>query len=280
MSEPVTAVVLNWNCAPDTRLCVDAVRAGTVVPDVIVVDNGSTEPFDDADVKLDRNLGYAGGMNAGIWAAHGRGARWVWLLNADAVPHATALEQLLAHTDRFGVLTSSQVTGADSQPYVVAAHLPGGKVRPLRCGGCADGVHEVDVVTGAAILVNVDAALSVGLFDERFFHYKEEFDLVRRIAHTGVRVGFVCGSTVWHRRGGSLATASPRARYYHHRNEVLYVRKHYERPLRRLLLGEPAHYRTVATAVVGALIGRRTARAVLAGYWDGLRGVTGPTERF
>jgi GT2 family glycosyltransferase len=279
VSEPVTAIILNWNCADDTRRCVDAVRAGTVVPDVIVVDNGSTEPFDGADVRLDRNLGYAGGMNAGIRAAHERGARWVWLLNADAVPRPGALETLLAHTHRFGVLTSLQVTTGE-RPYVCAAHLPGGKVRPVRCGGCADGVHEVDVVTGAAILVDVRAALAVGLFDERFFHYKEEFDLVRRMALAGTRVGFVCASTVWHRRGGSLAPASPRARYYHHRNEVLYVRKHYTRPLRRLLLGEPGHYRTVAAAVVGALVGRRGSRAVLAGYWDGLRGVHGPTERF
>lgn len=276
----VTAIVLNWNSAADTRRCVDAVRAGTVVPDVMVVDNGSTEALDAADVRLDRNLGYAGGMNAGIRAAHGRGARWVWLLNADAVPHPTALENLLPHTDRFGVLTSLQVTGAESRPYVVAAHLPNGKVRPVRCDGCAEGVHEVDVVTGAALLVNVRAALGVGLFDERFFHYKEEFDLVRRLALAGTRVGYVCASTVWHHRGASLATASPRARYYHHRNEVLYVKKHYPRPLRRLLLGEPSHYRTVAAAVVGALVGRRTSRAVLAGYRDGLRGVHGPTERF
>jgi GT2 family glycosyltransferase len=284
MPDNVTAVVLNWNSADDTKRCVEAVLAGTVKPGIVVVDNGSDEPLDSAHVALDTNLGYAGGMNAGIRAAAERGAEWVWLLNADCVPRPDALERLLPHLGRFLAMTSLQVTSAspsdaDAEPYVVAADLPNGRVRPVRCRGCADGVHEVDVVTGAAILLNVRAAESVGLFDERFFHYKEEFDLVRRIALDGGRVGFVCSSTVWHHVGGSLDTASPRARYYHHRNEVLYVRKHYRRPLARLLV-EPVHYRVLATSVVGALAGRRGSRAVLAGYWDGVRGVHGRTERF
>lgn len=279
MPEKITAVVLNWNCADDTARCVRAVRAGTVVPDVIVVDNGSAEPPPRTDVALPTNLGYAGGMNAGIRAAADRGAEWVWLLNADAVPRPDALERLLPHLGAFAALTSLQVTGEPPEPYVVAANLPNGRVRPVRCGGCAMGLHGVDVVTGAALLLNVRAVVAAGLFDERFFHYKEEFDLVRRMALAGGRVGFVCSSTVWHHLGGSLATASPRARYYHHRNEVLYVRKHYRRPVLRLLV-EPIHYRVLAASVVGAVVGRRGSRAVLAGYWDGVRGVHGPTGRF
>jgi GT2 family glycosyltransferase len=298
MGADVAAVILNWNCAEDTIRCTRAVTSGAVAPPVIVVDNGSAddsvarlESLGDAVslVRLDRNLGFAGGMNAGIRAAHARGATWAWLLNADCVPAPGALATLLELTDRFDVLTSLQVTSAapdapDPAPYVVAANLPGGKVRPVRCAGCAQRVHEVDVVTGAAILVNVAAVLRVGLFDERFFHYKEEFDLVRRMAGAGGRIGFVCASTVWHQVGGSLDQSSPRARYYYHRNEILYVRKHYARPLRRLLLREPLHYRIVTAAAVGMLLGtgprRRRARAVLAAYWDGVRGVHGPTERF
>ncbi|QLQ39588.1 glycosyltransferase family 2 protein [Micromonospora robiginosa] len=298
MPDKVVAVILNWNCADDTLRCLRAVLAGSHVPEVVVVDNGSTDDsvarlahLDGSAtlLRLDGNLGYAGGMNAGIRAARERGADWVWLLNADAVPRPGALAALLAHRERFTVATSVQTTSAHPddpapEPYVVAAMLPGGRVRPFGCPGCAEGVHEVDVVTGAALLLRVADVVRVGFFDERFFHYKEEFDLVRRIADAGGRIALVCDSEVWHKRGGSLSGSSPRALYYYHRNEILYVRKHYRRPLRRLLLGEPIHYRRVATALLRLTAGGRErrlgSRAVLAGYRDGLRGVHGPTERF
>jgi GT2 family glycosyltransferase len=298
MRSDIVAVILNWNCARDTIRCLRAVAAGTVRPAVIVVDNGSAddsiarlERLDDdfSLVQLDHNLGYAGGMNAGIAEAYARGASWVWLLNADAVPRPGALEALLELGDRFAVAASCQVTSAspdtaDSEPYVVAAMLRNGKPKPFRCPGCDQRAHQVDVVTGAALLIGLPWIERVGPFDERFFHYKEEYDLVCRIAEAGGHVGLVCASEVWHQRGASLHRASPRAQYYFHRNEVLYVRKHHTRPLRRLLLAEPIHYKRLATSMLGVAVGGRERRsralAVLAGYWDGVRDVHGPTERF
>jgi GT2 family glycosyltransferase len=297
-SNQVAAIILNWNCAPDTLRCLDAVLSGSTVPQVFIVDNGSADDsvatLEKAGdqfnlVALEHNLGYAGGMNAGIRAAHAAGAQWVWLLNADCVPGVDALRMLLENGSELAAATSVQVTSsspqdAQAQPYLVAATLPNGRVKPLLCGGCAQRVHPADVVTGAALLIKTQAALEVGLLDERFFHYKEEFDLVVRIARSGGKVGLVCASKVWHQVGGSLHSASARARYYYARNEVLYVRKHYPRPLLRMALREPVHYKNLALAAVGGVFGRRHrrlgSRAVLAGYWDGLRGVHGPTDRF
>ncbi len=293
----IAAVILNWNCAQDTLRCLQAVASGSIVPRIIVVDNGSQESSvaelavsgeKFTLVGLEHNLGYAGGMNAGIHEARRNGARWVWLLNADSVPSQAALENLAKHAGEYAVLACLQVTSADpadepASPYVVAAHLVNGRVRPLRCGGCATRIHEVDVVTGAAIFADADAIARVGMFDERFFHYKEEFDLVRRIALDGGRVGLACDSRVWHQRGGSLNGASPRAQYYLHRNELLYVRKHYPKPVRRMLTREPSHYLKLTKSFLGLFGGRaRRARslAVFAAYWDGVRGVTGPTKRF
>ncbi|MGC5306744.1 glycosyltransferase family 2 protein [Micromonospora zamorensis] len=298
MRNDVVAVILNWNCADDTIRCLRAVAAGSTVPDIVVVDNGSEddsieklerldEPF--SLVRLDSNLGYAGGMNAGIREAHARGAQWVWILNADAVPRTHALSALLEHSDRFAVSASLQTSSegpedTDAEPYLAAAMLPKGRVQPFICPGCELGSHEVDVVTGAALFIGVAWAMQVGLFDERFFHYKEEFDLVRRIVEAGGHAGLVCASEVWHQQGGSLSHSSPRAQYYHYRNEILYVRKHYPRPLARIMLGEPIHYKTLSKTMLQIAVGDQDQRnrsiAVLAAYWDGLRGVDGATERF
>ena len=141
----IAAVILNWNCAQDTIRCLKAVASGSVVPQIIVVDNGSQDSsvadFEASGEKftlvgLERNLGYAGGINAGIEEARRNGARWVWLLNADSVPSCNALENLAKHAGEYAVLASLQVTSADpadeqASPYVVAAHLHNGRVRPF-----------------------------------------------------------------------------------------------------------------------------------------------------
>lgn len=293
LSRRIAAVILNWNCAEDTLRCAEAVLSGETVPLVIVVDNGSTDgsldrltggPFE--LVPLDRNLGFAGGMNAGIRAALEQQADYVWLLNADCVPSKTALSALIARADRFDVMASLQVTSAEpgipGEPYVAAANLKNGRVQAFVCPGCAAGEHAVDIVTGASLFAATEWVARVGLIDERFFHYKEEFDLVFRIGAAGGRVGLACASEVWHRRGGSLNIASARAQYYHYRNELLFVRKHYAHPLRRIFFSEPVHFKNLATAAAGlfAPTKRTRSKAVFAGYWDGLRGVYGPTERF
>jgi GT2 family glycosyltransferase len=227
-------------------------------------------------------------MNAGIRTAISHGASHVWLLNADCLPAPDALSALLAQADAYAVsaslqLSSAQPWSADATAYTSAAMLPAGRVAPVACDGCDIGHHDVDVVTGASLFAGTGWLTAVDLIDESFFHYKEEFDLVVRIGKAGGKVGFVCASRVWHERGGSLGLASPKARYYHYRNEILYIRKHYRRPLWRMAAHEPIHYKTLFAAVAGLLAGgqrRRVSQAIFAAYRDGIRGVHGPTGRF
>jgi hypothetical protein len=115
----VCAVVVNWNGWRDTVVCLESLFAlGGTPMHVVVCDNGSTdgsvpelerhlrarlphwqraEPgigFVDAQpgagvrsvhlLSLPRNLGYAGGLNAGIeWARQQWAPRGYWLLNND-----------------------------------------------------------------------------------------------------------------------------------------------------------------------------------------------------
>ena len=75
-------------------------------PAVLVVDNGSSpanrRALADATAGrcevlwLPRNLGFAGGMNAGIRHAARAGHEYVWLLNNDAFPAPDCLRQLTA----------------------------------------------------------------------------------------------------------------------------------------------------------------------------------------
>ena len=103
---PVVTIILNWNGCDDTIACVRSARAlRDVETRILVVDNGSTDnslprlraEFPDLWLlETGANLGYAGGNNAGIEAAIGSGAEFVWLLNNDTTVDSGALAALVA----------------------------------------------------------------------------------------------------------------------------------------------------------------------------------------
>lgn len=100
-----TAVLVNWRQPDRTLAAVAALRAQTVPPAIVVVDNGS------ADGSLERlraglgddvtliaqahNLGFGGGCNPGMRHALATGASHVWLINNDAIPAHDCLERML-----------------------------------------------------------------------------------------------------------------------------------------------------------------------------------------
>ena len=76
MYPKIGIIILNWNNWPDTRMCLTMLREISYHQEyleVVVVDNGSTDdslgklrPIEDITLlELDKNIGFAGGNNAG-----------------------------------------------------------------------------------------------------------------------------------------------------------------------------------------------------------------------
>ncbi|HEX2644473.1 MAG TPA: glycosyltransferase, partial [Thermoanaerobaculia bacterium] len=103
----LTAVVVHWR---NEDLLGELTAAWPADPrfELVVVDNGSAGPLPLGPARLirpERNLGFAGGANAG--AAAGR-APLILILNPDAVPEPGALDRLLegfaAHPEAAGLV--------------------------------------------------------------------------------------------------------------------------------------------------------------------------------
>ena len=103
----LAAVIVTHNRADKLANVLDALARQTRPPDVIfVVDNASTDHTPDLleqranttpnlrILRLDQNLGGAGGFNAGVKAAYRDGAQLVWISDDDAYPAPDAIEML------------------------------------------------------------------------------------------------------------------------------------------------------------------------------------------
>lgn len=105
---PLSAVTVVSVCYNSDRLIRDLV---TAIPDetpIILVDNGHTNTFADLPphrnviiVKLDHNLGFGRGCNAGADVAQ---TPWILFLNPDARLNPGAIEGLLQAADRKSVV--------------------------------------------------------------------------------------------------------------------------------------------------------------------------------
>jgi len=247
----VTALIVNYNSAPDIYECLDSLRAGDHPVEIVVVDNASTDGSPDRletlpDVRLirsARNAGFSGGVNLGVRTAAPQGA--VLLVNPDASLAPDAVSRLVATLEAHprAAAVGPLVLNPDGtvQPskrrfptwLQAAMHATVGVFWPgnpgTRAYVCADlpedRPSQVGWLSASILLLRADAFRDVGMFDERFFFYVEDLDLCRRFADAGWELWFEPRAEAVHAWGGSTRNATKQL-WQHHTNLFRYVSKH------------------------------------------------------
>jgi GT2 family glycosyltransferase len=293
----VYVIVVNWNRWAVTLRCVDAVRRSTYEAfRIIVVDNGSDgSPPSELQaavevVETGANLGYAGGNNVGIRLALSRGASYLWILNNDALPEPDALAALVAAAESdssWGALTSLIRMPDGSEDGGLIGRLPAGErwdpVRrpfPIPAAATTEAkVEAIDLLRGPSFLLRTAALDAVGLFDESYFHYLEEMDLMERLVRAGWRLGLVRGSVVTHAKGSTLPFGTPQSLYYLYRNHFHFERKLFGRHPVRVVLRHPVLRLRSMLALRHTLRGDlRPLAAQARAFAHALRGRAGPVD--
>lgn len=240
-SSRVAVVVPNWNGADSLGDCLDSLLAQSLKARVIVVDNGSVdgslkllERYSDIEVILhDRNLGFAGGVNAGFRRAIEDGVKYAATLNNDAVADKDWLRQLVAALDKnpkAGIATAKILT-ADGKKidstgdYLTVWGLPYPRGRGE--SGLDKYDSEVDVfgASGGASLYRVKMLEEIGLFDEAFFAYYEDVDLSFRAQLAGWKVRYVPSAVVYHQIGATSGKLKGFTAYQTMKNQPLVLYK-------------------------------------------------------
>lgn len=249
---PLWVIVLNWNLPGDTIDCVQSVLAAAqplIAARVLIVDNGSTDnsvarlraafPGADTPVPVDlletgRNLGFAGGMNAGARHALAHDAGSILFLNNDTIVDADMLRYLSA------ILITDPATGMVG-PVIYYAD-PVNKIWrfadneqpwlpfPLRVPDAVVEGHvppmTVDYITACAMLVRANVLRDVGLFDESYFMYYEDADFCRRVRDAGYLIRCVPQAQMWHKVSVSANKEKAANRYARAWGRVRFHRTH------------------------------------------------------
>jgi GT2 family glycosyltransferase/glycosyltransferase involved in cell wall biosynthesis len=300
-SDPrLAAIVLNYRTPDDTAIAVASLLASDRRPDeVIVVDNDAGPECRSAlaqwshrvtCVQTGRNLGFPGGMNAGIRRALEGGADRVVLVNSDVVVPPDCLGRLESALD-------ADATAGIVGPLVLARSWPdvvdsGGvdyNARTGRMGHRASGAKrgsvngevraDVDAVAGCVMLVAGEVFERVGLLDERYFFSFEELDFCLRARAAGFHTRLVPDAVVYHEGSRAIGDRSSRRFYFAARNHLLLAGAHAgddgtaRRAARALFIAalNVAHAATAPGGSLGARIG-----ATLRGIGDHVRGRYGP----
>lgn len=226
MEDDYSAVLLYYKGSPSVEHSIDDLLRQTAPPTaIIIVDNNSGDGVIDeiiarrpelAAITLDRNLGYAGGMNVGISACT---TNWVLLVTHEVRMNEDCVETMLdvANSDPTIVQVGPILKLVDSDTvWSVGGEItPSGAVRhpAPRHDGL---VRDVDWLDGACQLVNAEALHLIGLLDERYFLYWEDVALSRQLSRLG-RVVVAIGAVA--EQGTSRTPV-----YFKARNRVLFWR--------------------------------------------------------
>ncbi|HKI03123.1 MAG TPA: glycosyltransferase [Thermoanaerobaculia bacterium] len=240
MPEPLlTGVVVHWR---NEDLLAELAAAWPRDPrfELLVVDNGSSAPLPDGIrvLRPGRNLGFAGGANAGIAAARGE---ILLILNPDAVPETGALDRLLegfsAHPEAAGLAPRLVGPDGESQSAWQLRRLPSPWGLLLQAFPLGEASGSAEPAAGAAVEQPAAAALAlrrealamVGGFDAGFHPaWFEDVDLAKRFQRAGLALLYWPAARFRHRLGSTV----PRLGYgpflyIYYRNLTRYLAKHH-----------------------------------------------------
>jgi GT2 family glycosyltransferase len=228
----LSIIFVNWNSFGYLRESLRAVFATATVSEyeVIVVDNASstgdatqlkTEFAQVNLIKSTRNLGFARANNLGVSHSHGR---YLLFLNPDTVAIGKAIPALLAAIKAVGgsgivgcklLNTDGSVQTSCIQRFPTIwnqlldmefMRLRWPKwgfwgIAPLFAQG-AEPV-EVEVVSGACLLIDRDSFERSGGFSTEYFMYAEDVDLCYQVQKLGRKAYYMGSASVLHHGGGT-----------------------------------------------------------------------------
>jgi len=284
----VCIIILNYNGFEDTVECINSLKDLTYQNiDIVLVDNcstdGSVQMLESAcpDIKVirtERNLGYAGGNNAGIKYALENSAEYICLLNNDVVVEKDFLERVIEKIEvdgKIGIAGPKVCEYYDRdtiQSTGSAIKLYTGRVPRLNSGKKSSDLTEdlyVDYIGGACLIIKREVIESIGFIPEEYFLFFEETEWCLRAKKAGYRIMCVCSSRVFHKGSSSVSKVKGLQDYYMMRNNFVFEKRN-ANTIQLCVFIVYKVLRYMLTFIKGVAIGRLD-KDLQKGFLDGLK---------
>jgi GT2 family glycosyltransferase len=226
--------------------CLGSIYDSTILLDVIIIDNGSTDGTQNyvkinfpntVFIQNERNLGFGKANNIGIKYAIKYDYDYVYLLNQDAwIEHDTIEKLIKIHIlhPEYGVLSPIQMEATMHRFDKNLAMACGEKQCPGLISDLYTGkmkeVYNIDFVMAAHWLVSIECLKIVGGFASIFSHYGEDDNFLRRVIYQGYKVGICPTAKAVHDR--EFRNNSPQKIIYLIYTSFLSIATNINKPLR------------------------------------------------
>ena len=243
----LSVIIVNYNVRPYITACLDSVQRALegIESEVFVVDNHSDDDSvevisrDYAWVHLinnRENLGFSKANNIAIRQAQGE---YILLLNPDTVVAEETLKGVIDFMDQHPKAGGAGVRmhNADGTlapesrraiptPFVAARKMLGFTKRYYMSYLSWDAPAQIEVVSGAFMLLRHKAIYEVGMLDEDFFMYGEDIDLSYRLLQGGWQNWYLPYDIV-HYKGQSTSKSDFRYVHVFYQAMLIFFHKHY-----------------------------------------------------
>lgn len=216
----ISIVIPSWNEKDALAHCLDSLLEQTRKAHIIVVENGSVdgslqllqEKYPQVEIIVHtKNLGFTGGVNAGIRRAIERKDDFVALFNNDAVADKNWLDKLaveMEKNDNVGIATCTLMSidekhlDSTGDIYTVWG-LPFPRGRGEAVSTTYDKHRDIFGASGGASIFRVKMLEQIGIFDDDFFAYYEDVDISFRAQLAGWKVRFAPKAKAYHQIGAT-----------------------------------------------------------------------------
>lgn len=253
----LSVIIVNYNVMHFIDQCLHSVfrAAKGIDSEVFVVDNnsvdGSVKMIKDKfpEVQLIENKDNKGFSKANNQAIHLSKGEYVLLLNPDTVVEENTFRQVIEFMDQHSEAGGLGVKMLDGKGRFLPESkrgLPTPSVAFYKIFGLAaifpksrtfgkyhlgyldrDEIHEVEILSGAFMLLRKKALEITGLLDEDFFMYGEDIDLSYRITRAGYKNYYFPKTRIIHYKGESTKKSSINYVFVFYQAMIIFARKHF-----------------------------------------------------
>ncbi len=244
----LSVIIVSYDAQYFLELCLESVEAAVknIHSEVIVVDNNSS----DLSCQMIRNRfpgfklicnkenkGFSKANNQGVKTARGK---YILILNPDTFLAEDTLEQTLSflkQKNRPGALGIRFIDGTgnflpESKRNIPTLRVAGQKLRGNSKRYYAthireEEIAEVDILTGAFMLIGRETYMNVGGFDEDYFMFGEDIDLSYKLLNAGYRNYYFGQTTMIHFKGESTEKDQTYLKNFYGAMQIFY-RKHFK----------------------------------------------------